>query len=43
MKIEIIKAYKCMHPKDVVSVDEAYGLKLIKSGVAKEVKDEKAK
>lgn len=44
MKIEIIKDYKLLKVKDVITVDTAYGLILIKKGVAKEVKaDEKAK
>ena len=36
MKIELIKDYKLLKKGDVITVDGAYALSLIKKGVAKE-------
>lgn len=45
MQIEIVKEYKLLKAGSILKVDRAYGLALIKKGVAKdtkEVKEEKA-
>ena len=38
-KIQIVKAYKKMKAKDVVSVEDSYADKLVKDGIAKPVEE----